>query len=436
MSHIPSDRSESIFTDFKPPYDDDGAMTEANRCLYCHDAPCIRACPTEIDIPTFIRKISTGNPKGAARTILDANIFGTSCARVCPVEVLCVGACVYNNLHQPPIQIGKLQRWATDQAMAAQWRFFHAGPANGRSVGLIGGGPASLAAAHELRTLGYACTIYEKRPVIGGLNTTGVAPYKLRADDSVAEVQYVLGIGGIEVRTGVEVGTDVTLEAIEAAHDAVFVGVGLGADSAMRVPGEDLAGIHGAVEWIERMKLGKVDLSNVKVAAVVGGGNTAVDAVRELRWLGVPLVYLLYRGDEKGMSGYAHEWHAGRVESVRAMWHVVPAAYEGDGQVKTVVLQHLDEHKRPIVGKLSRFDADLVLLAIGQGKLGTMFGNLPGITLEKGRVVTDAVGFTGRPKWWAGGDAANGGKEVVNAVAEGRDAARAMHKSLMGATDV
>ena len=239
------DRSETAFTDYKLPLARDQAVVEANRCLFCADAPCIQACPTAIDIPQFIRKISTGNDKGSARTIFEANILGMSCARVCPVEVLCVGACVYNHLDAPPIQIGKLQRYATDRAFDEGWRFFEAGPDTGKSVGLIGGGPASLAAAHELRRFGHRCTIYEKRDTLGGLNTTGVAPYKMRADRAVQEVEWIMGIGGIDVKTGVAVGEGggVSLDELENRHDAVFVGVGLGADSALRVPGEDLPGV-------------------------------------------------------------------------------------------------------------------------------------------------------------------------------------------------
>src|SRR4051812_30208602 len=198
---LKGDRSETGFSDHKPAYTDAQAKTEANRCLFCADAPCIKACPTSIDIPQFIRKIATDNLKGSARTIFDANILGMSCARVCPVEVLCVGDCVYNEMGVDPIQIGKLQRYATDTAFAEGWRFFEAGKDTGKSVGLVGAGPSSLAAAHELRRQGQRVTIYDKRAVVGGLNTTGVAPYKMKADRSLDETAWVLGIGGIEILT-------------------------------------------------------------------------------------------------------------------------------------------------------------------------------------------------------------------------------------------
>lgn len=424
-------RSESAFADYKLPLLRDAAVAEANRCLFCHDAPCIKACPTAIDIPQFIRKIATDNVRGSAKTIFESNILGMSCARVCPVEVLCVGACVYNDLEQPPIEIGKLQRYATDRAYEAGWTFFEAGKPTGKRVALIGAGPASLAAAHELRRFGHACTIFEKRAVVGGLNATGVAPYKMRADRAMTEVEWVLSIGGIEVKTGVSVGTDVPLEALEREFDAVFVGVGLGADSRLGVPGEELAGVHGAVAWIESMKLGRVDVGAIRRAAVIGGGNTAIDVVREVAGLGIPHVEMIYRGTREGMSGYAHEWTAALAEGAHAEWRAVATAIEGDaGRVERVRCVRVDENKRAIAGSEFTVEADLVLLAIGQSKLGAMLAGLGGIAVESGRIRTDAHGFTGRSKWYAGGDCTNGGKEVVNAAAEGKRAARAIDAAL------
>lgn len=423
-------RSETVFQDFKPALSAGHAFAEASRCLFCEDAPCTIACPTSIDIPQFIRKIATGNLKGSARTIFDANILGSSCARVCPVEVLCVGACVYNHMDQPPIQIGKLQRHATDHAIAQGWQFHAAGPDSGFSVGLVGGGPASLSAAHQLRRQGHAVTIYEKRSVIGGLDVTGVAPYKVRADDVAKEIDWLLGIGGIEVRTGVQVGADVTWAELEQRHDALFVGIGLGADSLLDVPGAQLPGVQGAVAFIEAMKLGTVDLSNVRHALVIGGGNTAVDAVRELNGLGVKDVTLVYRGTEAGMPGYKHEWKVAKIDGVHAAWQALPVAFQGNGRVESVRCIRMDEHKKPIPGAEFDLPADLVLLGIGQAKLGELLGGLPGVTLDKGRVVVDANGFTGRRGLWAGGDCTNGGKEVVNAVAEGKSAAIAIDEYL------
>ena len=429
---LKEDRSETVFEDFKGEYTRDQAIVEANRCLYCADAPCIKACPTSIEIPEFIRKIATGNEKGSARTIFESNILGMSCARVCPVEVLCVGDCVYNHLGMPPIQIGKLQRYATDRAFERKQRFFEAGKDTGKHVALVGGGPASLACAHELRRFGHKCTIFEKRPVIGGLNTTGVAPYKMKADRSVEEVEWILGIGGIEVKTGVDVGTAITFEDLEKKHDAVFFGAGLGVDTKLGCPGEDLAGVYGAVDWIERMKLGK-EKANVKHAVVVGGGNTALDAVREAKGLGAERVTMLYRGNEEKMSGYHHEWKAAQTEDIHAEWHSIATKLTGNGKVEKVHCQKLDANKKPIADSDFTIDAQLVLIAIGQSKLGQLLSKIEGIKIESGRVVTDEHGCTGRKGWFAGGDCRNGGKEVVNAAAEGKAAARAIHTYLTGA---
>ncbi|NUP07212.1 MAG: FAD-dependent oxidoreductase [Polyangiaceae bacterium] len=431
-SSLSQDRSETVFADYKGEYTPDQAMVEANRCLFCTDAPCVKACPTHIEIPQFIRKIATGNVKGSARTIFDANILGMSCARVCPVEVLCVGDCVYNEMGVPPIQIGKLQRYATDHAFDAQWRFFEAGPDSGKSVALIGAGPASLAAAHELRRNGHRCTIFEKRPAVGGLNTTGVAPYKMKADRSVEEVQWVLGIGGIEVKTGVDVGASISFEELEKQYDAVFVGVGLGPDTILSVPGTDLPGVEGAVDWIEKMKLGRVPTEGAKSCVIVGGGNTALDCVREALGLGIAQVTMVYRGVEEKMSGYAHEWKAAQTQGARVEWQALPVAYEGNGKVERVVCQRLDTNKKPIAGSDFTVPADLVLVAIGQSKLGHLLSKLEGIEVSGGKVVTNDDGATGRRGWYAGGDCRNGGKEVVNAAAEGKAAARAIHAFLTG----
>lgn len=417
MAELSRDRSESVFGDFKGEYSREQAIAEANRCLFCTDAPCTKACPTHIDVPQFIRKIATGNLKGSARTIFESNILGMSCARVCPVEVLCVGDCVYNAMHMPPINIGKLQRFSTDAAFEADWRFFEAGPATGKSVGLVGGGPASLACAHELRRLGHAATIYEKRPLLGGLNTTGVAPYKMKADRAVQEIDWILSIGGIDVKTGVEIGKDISIDDLEKKHDAVFFGVGLGVDTAMKIQGEELMNVFGAVDWIEKMKTARVTTEGMKHCVVVGGGNTALDCVREARGLGIERVTMIYRGVESGMSGYHHEWKAAETEGCRAEWQALPIAFEGKAKVERVKCVKLDAQKKPIHGSEFSIDADIVLIAIGQAKLDAV-----------------KLAIAGKKNCFIGGDFQNGGKEVVNAAAEGKAAARAIHAYLTGGT--
>ncbi len=431
MDDLPHGRSEAVFDDYKPAYTTNQARVEANRCLYCHDAPCIKACPTSIDIPTFIRKIATENVRGSARTIFDSNILGMSCARVCPVEVLCVGDCVYNEMGVPPIQIGKLQRYATDEAFSEGWSFYEAGAPTGKSVGIVGAGPAGLSAAHRLRRFGHAVTLYEKRDVLGGLNTFGVAPYKMPAQRAVDEVNWVLSIGGIEVRTGVSVPDDVSWQELTERHDALFVCFGLGPDSLLAADGADLDGIEGAVAWIERMKLSTVDTHGR--CLVIGGGNTALDCVREACGLGMEQVTMVYRGDEAGMSGYAHEWAAAKQAGATAAWRTQPVEFVGEGgRVTGVRCVKLDANKKPIPGTDHVLEADVVLLAIGQSKIGELAASLSGVELDRGRIVCDEQGATGHPGVYVGGDCRNGGKEVVNAVAHGRDAAIAIHARLSG----
>lgn len=430
---LPSERTETCFKDYKSPYGPLSARIEAERCLFCHDAPCMQACPTHIDIPGFIRKIATGNLWGSARTIFDANILGMSCARVCPVEVLCVGKCVLNSMGVPPVQIGKLQRYATDWAFAKDHHFFERAAPTGRKIALIGAGPSSLACAHELARLGHQAVIFERNDFGGGLNTAGIAPYKMRADRSVEEVKWILGVGGIELRLGVTVGRDIALEQIERDFDAVFVGFGLGEDQYMsRLHGAQLSGIEGAVQFIGRMKTGTVDVKAIERAVVVGGGNTAVDVVRELCLLGVPSVTLVYRRGESSMKGYAHEWEVARKAGAQASFYTLPVSFEGTGSVSGVRCQKLGPDLLPTAQESFVLPADHVFLAIGQSRLVDMLQALGGFNLEQGRVHVDDQGFTGRSKWYAGGDCVNGGKEVVNASAEGKTAARGIHRFLTG----
>ena len=429
---LPPNRAELVFKDFKKAYDDNQAAVEANRCLYCYDAPCITACPTGIDIPTFIRRIANDNVEGAAKTIFDSNILGMSCARVCPVETLCVGSCVYNNMEQPAIQIGKLQRYATDAAFEAGRTFYEAGADTGKKVACIGGGPASLAAAHRLRRYGHQVTIIEKGDYLGGLNTSGIASYKMKSDRSLSEVEWVLSIGGIDIRSHQSVPDQVSWDELKAEFDAIFVGFGLGEDSLLSLPGADAQGVQGAVDFIAQMKLTALDLSGVTQAVVIGGGNTALDAVRELKGLGVERVTLAYRGGEEQMSGYAHEWSEAKREGVEARWRAQPLSFSSEGgKVTGVTFQAMDEQKQPIAGQTLSLPADLVLLAIGQGKLGALTAGL-GVEVERGRLVTDEQGATAATGVYAGGDCRNGGKEVVNAVAEGDQAAHAIHAFLTG----
>jgi dihydropyrimidine dehydrogenase (NAD+) subunit PreA len=442
---LPTDRLEHALPDAKPLYTADQALAEANRCLYCYDAPCIKACPTGIDIPTFIKKIATGNIVGSAKTILSSNVLGYSCARVCPVEVLCAGDCVYNEWEREPIQIGKLQRYATEHALQLEAdgkaKLLTAKPrgAHTKKIALLGGGPASLACAAELALEGHAATLFEKRPVPGGLNTTGVAPYKLHAHDALKETEWVLALG-VELVSGVEVGADLPIDKLLADYDAVFIGVGLGADSKLGVDGEAGAGVIGATAFIERMKTeGGYSLEGVNNALVIGGGNTAIDCARELAELGVPDVAMVYRRPRSSMSGYAHELEGARIAGARVIESTVGRAVvrntAGDLTGLSVVTMKND---KAVDGSEHVLPADLIVLAIGQSKLGAIVDGIPGAALDaKGRVIVDATTRrTGNPKVYAGGDCINGGKEVVNAVADGRDAARAMIRAFSSTLSV
>lgn len=427
---LPTERWELDLADKKPLLSPAEAKVEAERCLYCADAPCIQACPTSIDIPTFIKKIASGNVRGSARTILEQNLLGYSCARVCPVEVLCVGDCVLNAIDHKPIAIGRLQRFATETALAeGQAPLFTVKPRGPKKVALIGAGPASLACAGVLAMNGVQAVIFEKRAVAGGLNTTGIAPYKLHVEDALHEVAMVQSLG-VEIRTGVEFGgPSLPAEQLLADYDAVFLGMGLGVDNRLGIPGEEGPGVLGATAWIEDMKLEKRSGPHPELGRVlvVGGGNTALDVAREAAGLHARDVAMVYRRGEADMSGYAHELEGARVEGVRLLPYRTPLAFERDAQGALTGLKvQVHEPNQPVREEV--VPCDLAAIAIGQEKLGKLAAAFPGLLVDdKGRVKVDAASRRStHPKVYAGGDCINGGKEVVNAVADGRDAAKAM----------
>lgn len=439
---LPSGRLEERFEDKKPLFDEAEAVVEANRCIYCVDAPCVKACPTAIDIPTFIHKIATGNVKGAARTILTQNLLGESCGQVCPVEVLCAGACVYNEWGREPIKIGRLQHYAVHEALAKKRALFEAKPEIGKKVALVGAGPASIAAAGWLALEGVRSVIFERKSVPGGLNTLGIAPYKMKGSAALDEIAWVLEIsrGRIEMRMGIEVVSgaagegQVSAEDLLRDYDAVFLGLGLGADSKLGVPGEDGAGVVGATAFIERLKADPtLSLEGVKKAVVVGGGNTALDALHELALLGVETA-MVYRRSRAEMPGYAHELDAARVDGARMIEDRVPVAVARDGERVTGLEVAPAKGGKPISGASHEvIAADLVVVAIGQNRATQVAQAFSGVALDaKGRVVVDpSTQRTGNPKVYSGGDCVNGGKEVVNAVAEARTAVRAMCASFV-----
>ncbi|MFO0666383.1 MAG: NAD(P)-dependent oxidoreductase [Polyangiaceae bacterium] len=432
-------RLEQELEDKKPLYTEAQARAEAERCLYCVDAPCIKACPTQIDIPTFIKKIASGNVNGSAKTIFEQNLLGYSCARVCPVEVLCVGDCVYNGWDRDPIQIGRLQRFATETATAKKSasdllpKKPRKPDGQRKKVALIGAGPASLACAGYLALEGHEAVIFEKRAVSGGLNTTGIAPYKLQADAAIHEVEWVKSLG-VEIKNGVTVGpaasnATYTGKKLLEEYDAVFIGVGLGDDSKLGIPGEDAAGVYGATAWIETMKLELPKGTKLGRVLVIGGGNTAIDVARECALLGAESVTMAYRRGVKDMSGYVHEMEGARIEGVKLELNAQPVAVNKDasGKVTGVMFQRTKDG-RPVPGTDFEIHCDMVALAIGQSKLRDLANAFDGVELDKrGCIVADpATAQTGNPKVFAGGDCINGGKEVVNAVADGRNAARVL----------
>lgn len=431
-------RLEVELGDKKPLYSHAEATVEANRCLFCSDAPCVTACPTSIDIPTFIHKIRTDNVRGAARTILDANLLGYSCARVCPVEVLCAGSCVYNEWERPPIEIGRLQRYATQVALEKDPKLIakRRKPATGRRFACVGAGPASLACAGHLALAGHSVTLFEKKVIPGGLNTLGIAPYKLQADDALEEIEFLTGLGDIDLRTGVGVvGSDpkdgeVAAVDLLSEYEAVFLGIGLGPDSFLDIEGENGPGVVGATYYIERLKSDpELRLQGIERVLVVGGGNTAIDVARELKLLGVPEVAMVYRGSAEAMTGYRHEMAAARTEGVRLVDNRQPTRFVRDpeGGLLGLEVQPMKD-KRPLDAPTEVLHADLVAMAIGQSRLTELAGAFEGVELDsRGRVqVDEATCATGNPKVFAGGDCVNGGKEVVNAAEHGKRAARAM----------
>lgn len=431
---LSTEQYEQNFADITPPMNPRQAAIEAARCLYCFDAPCTQACPTRIDVPGFIKRIMTGNVRGAARVILDANILGESCGRVCPTEVLCEGACVMHEKGERPIEIGRLQRFAVDHVLDRKIRLIEPGKPNERRVACIGSGPASLACAAELARKGFRVTLFDRGELPGGLNTYGIAAYKTRASDSMREVDLVRSLG-VEFRQKIEIGRDVTFAQLEKEFDAIFIGVGLGETWAMEIPGEDLEGVSGAIEWIAQTKM--LPFPQVAVGrrvACIGAGNTAIDVVTAARRLGAETVYLIYRRSEQEMPAFRYEYELAKKDGVIFLWQTQPKRVIGSGGVtglecvRTRLGAPDARGKRTpeiIAGSEFSIEVDMVVRAVGQKPTTEFLRAIPGIELRKnGTVVTNDRQQTGNVKYFAAGDCVNGGREVVDAVAEGMAAAR------------
>ncbi len=421
---LPPEQIAANFADVAPAFDAHEALVAADRCYFCHDAPCVTACPTSIDIPLFIRQIATGAPAAAARTILSQNILGGMCARVCPTETLCEEACVREAAEGKPVEIGRLQRHATDIIMAARGHPFERAEASGRRVAVVGAGPAGLACAHRLAMLGHAVTLYDARPKGGGLNEYGIAAYKTPGGFAQAELDWLLGIGGVSVIHGLALGRELTLEQLGADYDAVFLGVGLGGVNALGIAGETRDGVRPAVEFIADLRQAE-DLAALPVGrrvVVIGGGMTAVDAAVQAKLLGAEEVTIVYRRGRTKMAASGHEQEHALAAGVRIVTDASPVAVHGNGAVREVEFAYVREGAEGLeaTGETFRLAADQVFKAIGQ----TLSGAPEGLAVERGKIRVTGPGRTSLAGVWAGGDCALGGEDLtVTAVAEGRDAA-------------
>lgn len=430
---LTTDALAENFTDLHEPLAEHEAQVAADRCYFCYDAPCMTACPTSIDIPMFIRQIVTGTPKAAAKTIFDQNILGGMCARVCPTETLCEEVCVREIAEGKPVEIGRLQRFATDTLMAEDAHPYERAAATGKTIAVVGAGPAGLSAAHRLAMLGHDVTLFESREKLGGLNEFGIASYKSTEDFAQKEVEWLLSIGGIQVQSGKKLGTDITLEGLKSDFDAVFLSIGLGGVNSLRTDGVDLDGVEDAVDFIAKLRQSD-DLSTLPVGrnvVVIGGGMTAVDAAVQAKLLGAQNVTMAYRRGKDRMGASVYEQDLATSKGVKILYDAQPSAVLGDGVCTEVVFEYTAEvdGKLQGTGEMVHVPADQVLVAIGQ----TLLGAPEGLTIEGGKIAVDAMGKTTVENVWAGGDCASGGDDLtVTGVAEGRDAAMDIHAVLMG----
>jgi glutamate synthase (NADPH/NADH) small chain len=441
---------ETIFKELHPPFTREQAVIEATRCLECGGpyapAPCLVACPTHIDIPKFIQETRLGHPHAAARTILESNLLGGSCARVCPVEVLCEGACVLHKEGRRPVSIGLLQRHATDITFKEDTHGLTAQLKQPQQmtekmlghIGVIGAGAAGLSCAGELARRGYAVTVYDARSDWGGLITYGIAPYKQLREPIPHEVELLKALG-VKFQMSTRIGQEITLAQLEAKHEALFLGVGLGDDTELDIPGANLKGVWRSLEFIERVKNNEIDALHLgSQIVVIGGGNTAIDVAREAVRLGSatrakPTVMLLYRRSEKEMPAYAHEVQAAKQEGVRFWWLTTPVKLLGYGQVRHVQCQHMrltepDASGRarvePIPGTEFTMYADTVVIAIGQKSQKEFLQTIDGVEFTGNAIRVNEHFQTNNPRYFAGGDCVNGGATVVEAVQHGKLAAR------------
>ncbi|MBK7338714.1 MAG: NAD(P)-dependent oxidoreductase [Saprospirales bacterium] len=426
---------EQNFKPKKPLMNSTEAFLESSRCLFCYDAPCMHACPTHIDIPLFIKQIHTGNLNGAAKTIYDMNWMGNACGKVCPTQVLCEGACVYNHAKVKPIEIGRLQNYATNQAIASGKPLYQKGASNGKKVAVIGAGPAGISCACELSLLGYAVDIYEARERPSGLTVHGTAPYKITNEEVLAEIDYLKNQFGFSIAYNTPIATEQQIRDLEARYDAIFLGVGIGPTASLHLKGEDLDNVIGAVEFVESLRMNKHRHLVPRTVVVLGGGNTAMDAASESARMGAEQVYLAYRRSKEEMGAYPFEYDLAIGAGVKSLFNAAPKEILGtDKAIGVRFVKTTLENGKLVEAPGSEFvlECDLVIRATGQAKMASLLQLIEGLALDafKRIVVNQTTYQTGNPKYFAGGDAVNGGAEVVNGAFEGKQAASGIHQYL------
>ena len=432
---------EKNFSDIHPPFETkDAALVEANRCLFCYDAPCMKSCPTGIDVPKFIKQITTDNIKGSAHTILVSNIMGAGCSKVCPVEKLCEGACVYNLMDEEAIPIAKLQRYSTEKAIENKWKLFTRNASTGKKVAIVGAGPAGLSCAHVLSREGIDVTIFEKEKLGGGLMTYGIAAYKVTPEFCAEEVDYILSIGGIEIKYEQELGKNITLEELQKNYDAVYMAIGVGLARQLEIPGENLDGVVDAIKFIYEIRndgFNKVAVGD-KVA-VIGMGMTAIDAATQAKRLGASEVTILYRRTQEEMPCTEVELNIAKIDGCNIIWLAAPKEVIGtDGKVTSLVAEKMKlgepdagGRRSPVpTGETFSINVDMVIKAAGQTPFQQLIEQ-NNLDHSNGKIKVNNT-TTNLKAVFAGGDCVNGGREVVDAVQAGKDGAAAILNYVLG----
>ena len=435
-NRLTAEQYQQNFADIHPAFETkDAALTEANKCLFCYDAPCTKSCPTSINVPKFIKQITTENIKGSAHTIFSSNIMGAGCSKVCPVEKLCEGACVFNLMDEPPITIAKLQRYSTEIAMKNNWQLFDRKPSTGKKVAIVGAGPAGLSCAHSLSKEGIDVTIYEKEAKGGGLMTYGIAAYKVTPQFCEDEVNYITAIGGINIKYNQALGKNITIEELQQNYDAVYLAFGVGLARRLDILGEDLTGVVDAISFIYELRTNNFSgLAVGDKVAVIGMGMTAIDAATQAKRLGAKEVTLVYRRTQEEMPCTEHELNIAKLDGCNIIWLASPKEVIGvDGKVTQLICDTMQlgepdasGRRSPVpTGETITLDVDMVIKAAGQMPFEGLVNNNQ-IENKNGKVSVKEKTATNLTGVFAGGDCVNGGKEVVDAVQAGKDGAKAI----------